>query len=165
LWISVGIIAVFLCGITFWQFFLWQNNELSQFLIPPHNGWNYFIFYTFTRFWLPYLVSGVIGLLGLLGCWQLNKRTNGRFFYKEEFYFLWIAVFLTGHPGWILYVVLLALVTLVYGIYTQIRTSGVLGTPDVRLSLYYLWLPTAIVTILLNQLLLINWEWYSKLLL
>lgn len=158
-WIIVGIIAFLLLYLTYKQFYLWQENEISRFLLPPYNSWNYFVFYALTRFWAPYLVSWTAGLIFFGGFYWMNKRRGSRFFYNEELYFLWTAVFLSGHPGWILYFPILFLLAITEGLFHFVCNDGR------KTSFFYLWLPAAGIVILLNQWLLINWEWYLKLLL
>lgn len=136
------------------QFFLWYENDLSKFLIPPYKGMGYFIFYSFTRFWLPYLIALTIGLIFFGLAKYLNKKKNYRFFEKEEPYFLAMALFLSGHPGWFLYLGLLLFATLAMVVYKR----------GERVSFYWLWLPIGILAIILNQFLL-KFEWYLGLLL
>jgi len=141
------------------QFFLWQENPISKFLIPPYKSLDYFIYYVGTRFWLPYLISLIIALLVLWIALIFNKRKGGRFFQKEEPYLLALAIFATGHPGWIVYFLLVLFVTLTWGI-----VSSVLFKKMERISYYYLWLPAGAATLILGKL-LAGSEWYSKLLL
>jgi len=165
-----------LAAALFWasrqQFLLWQNNEISKFLIPPYAPINYFVYYTFTRLWLPYLVSGVAGLVGLWVAVFFNRKYGGRFFYDEEPYYPALGLFLTDHPGWILYLILSLAVYLVLVIACppKPREAGrrwgywILKKETQRVSFYYLWLPLAAITIPLDAWLL-KFEFYSNLIL
>lgn len=147
--------AVLLLYLTRQQFLLWSAHEISRFLLPPHRSLNYFIFYSFTRIWLPYLVSGVIGSAVFWIVVYLNKKYGGRFFQPEEPYFLFLVLFLAGHPGWLLYVIVVlaaALLMVAYKTYKSHQSDKVV--------LYYLWLPAGAAAIILNQFLL-NFYWYS----
>lgn len=151
-WIVVILEIVFLADLTKYLYLLWEGNELSKYLLPPYSGLEYFFFYAGTRIWAPYLVSFVVGFIGFLGFKWLNKKRGGMFFYDEELYFLWLGVFLSGHPGWIVYFIILFALMFILTAYRKTRTS-----------FYYLWFPMGIVAIFLNQLLSVNWGLYGKL--
>lgn len=151
-WIVVLLEIVLLADLTKDLYLLWEGNELSKYLLPPYSGLGYFSFYAGTRFWAPYLAGFVVGLIGFLSFKWLNKRGMGKFFYDEEFYFLWLGSFLSGHPGWIVYFIALFTIMLFLTVYRKSRTS-----------FYYLWFPAGIATILVNQWLSINWHSYSSL--
>jgi hypothetical protein len=141
------------------QFLLWQEHPISKFLIPPYESLDYFIYYVGIRFWLPYLISLIVALLVLWIALIFNKRKGGRFFQAEEPYLLALAIFMTGHPGWIIYFLLVLFVALLWG-----AVSNILFKKMERISYYYLWLPAGAATLILGKL-LAGSEWYSKLLL
>jgi len=153
---SALVLAGALLYLTGRQFLIWQQGEITQFLLPPHQSISYFVYYSFTRFWRPYLVSGAVGLVALGLAVYFNKKYDQRFFYQDEPYYLALGLFLTGHPGWILYLaLLLAIYLLVASGYTLVARK----MP--RISFYYFWLPLAVVTILLDAWLL-RFDWYSN---
>ena len=131
------------------QFQVWSQNEVSKFLLPPHQNISYFIFYAGARFFAPYLISLAVALIFLFLAQKLNKKYQERFFYLEEPYFGAIAIFLTGHPGWLFYLVILIF------IYLVLHLSLVIGQLSIvkgnRISLYYLWLPTGIFVIIISK--------------
>ncbi len=155
--IPVVILAVILGYTTYQQFLIWKSHEISRFLLPPHAPINYFIFYTFTRIWLAYVISLIVGILGYLVIGYFNRKYQEKFFWPEEIYFIALGLFLTGHPGWILYTVFSLAVYLALGI-----GYWILKKETQRVSFYYLWLPLAAATIFLNFWLL-QFEWYTQL--
>ncbi len=62
-WITRGIVFVITARIfyavlmTFLQYRLWGQNEISQFLLPPHQPLRYFLYYSWGRFWLNPVLS------------------------------------------------------------------------------------------------------------
>lgn len=126
--------------LTFLQYRLWQGDELTKFFLPPHRSVNYFLFYSFTRFFATYIISLIFSLLFIFLIRKLNKKYEERFFYSEEIYFGAIAVFLTGYPNFVFYLVLM----LILGV---ILTS----LSKIRFSLYYFWLPAAIFVIIISR--------------
>jgi len=156
---AILIMALVLGYTTYLQFVTWQENEISRFLLPPHNPINYFIFYTFTRIWLQYLISLIVGLVVLTIAQYFNRKHPERFFYKDEPYLLALGLFLPGHPGWILYLVLALTVHLLVAIgYTLVAKQ------TQRLSFYHFWLPLAAIAIILDPW-LSQFEFYSNLIL
>jgi len=137
---------------SFQQYWAWAGNELSKNLLPPYQT-NYFIFYVFTRFFAPYLISLAAALVFLFSAKILNKKYEERFFYPEEIYLGASAIFLSGHPGWLFYVVFLLVVYVLVQLFFVAKYS-ILNTQysSPRLSLYWLWIPVAIIVIIL-----MNW--------
>lgn len=129
------------------QFQIWSQDEISKFLLPPHRSITYFIFYVGTRFLAPYLISLAVAVLFLFSANFLNKKYQERFFELEELYFGALAIFLTGHPGWLIYGVFIVLVFLLIHLYSLFTTHYSLQ----RISLYYLWLPVAIFVIIISK--------------
>ena len=129
------------------QYQSWSQNEVSQYLLPPHQSINYFIFYAIARFFAPYLISLAVAILFLFSAKALNKKYQERFFKPEEPYFGALAIFLVSHPGWLFYVVFIISAYLLIHFYSLLITHYSLQ----RISLYYLWIPTAIFVIIIQR--------------
>ena len=141
------------------QFLMWHADaEGAARLLPPYHGMGYFARYAFVHFWLSYVISFVVARLFFAGAKWLNARRGGMLFEKEELYFLTIGLFVSGHPGWIFYVLLVfvayLLVTLIVALFYG---------PHARVSFYYFWLPCAVIVIFLNTY-LYQYAWYTSLL-
>jgi len=82
----------------------------------------------------------------------LNKKYGERFFEPEEFYLGASAIFLSGHPGWLFYVVFLLAIYVLIQLFSTAKSS-ILNSKfsPVRVSLYWLWIPTAIFVILIQR--------------
>lgn len=144
--ISVFIIFLLLFYQSFQQFEVWSQNELSKFLLPPYQSVSYFIFYSFFRFFAPYLISLAAALIFLFTAKFFNKKYQERFFCSEELYFGALAIFLVGHPGWLFYsVILITFYFLLFIFYFLFLKK------EKRLSLYYLWIPMGIFVILIGK--------------
>ncbi len=149
---ALAIIAVFAFSFfqSYQQYRVWAGNELSRNLLPPYQSINYFIFYAFTRFFAPYLISLIAAFLFMFSAKILNKKFGEKFFYSEEIYLGATATFLAGHPGWLFYVIFMIfiyfLIQVVSTAWSSISKSQ-LSMP--RLSPYYLWIPTAIIVIIM----------------
>lgn len=135
------------------EYGLWSQSEISKFLLPPYRDINYFVLYAGFRFFAPSVISLILAILFLYSAKALNRKYEERFFYLEEPYLGALAIFLVSHPGWIFYSIFIILIYLLIHIYSLLITYHLLR----RLSLYYLWLPTAIFVIIID-----NW-WLQSL--
>ena len=140
------------------QYQSWSQNEVSQYLLPPHQSINYFIFYAIARFFAPYLISLAVAILFLFSAKALNKKYQERFFKPEEPYFGALAIFLVSHPGWLFYSALLIIIYLITHIVALARNYADSNadrcgkeTLSYRISMYYLWLPMAIFVIIIQR--------------
>ena len=148
----IFLISLFLIfGLLFYQSFkqyqLWSQNEISQYLLPPHRSINYFIFYVFRRIFASYLISLMVAILFLFAAKFFNKKYEERFFYHEEYYLGALAIFLMSHPGWLFYLIFLISAYLLIHFYSLLITHYSLQ----RVSLYYLWLTVAIFVIIIQR--------------
>lgn len=144
--LTIILIFTILFFFTYQQYGLWLKNDVSKHLLPPYAGIDYFVFYAFTRFFAPYLISLAAAVLFLFSAKFINKKYGERFFYPEENYFGALSIFVTGHPGWLFYAVFLMVIYLLIHLYSLF----IAGNPE-RLSLYYLWLPAAIFVIIIQN--------------
>lgn len=155
-----SIIIVFSLGsyFSFQQYKSWQDDSLAKFLLPPHQGIDYFVSYSLVHFFAPYLISLIIALLFMRTATIFNRRRGEVFFEKEEPYLAAISFFLVGHPGWLIYLIVLIL------IYLLIHASRfVIRRQSERLPLYHLWAPTTVFVILLNEYWLSSTQWWPLL--
>ena len=135
----------------FQQYYLWKNNEISQFLLPPYQSLDYFVFYARTRFFNAYLLSLLIGLGFLWGAKKINQKYEERFFEPIEPYLLATSIFIVGHPLWLFYMIILLTLYLFINSLFTIHNSLFKKGETPRISLYYFWLPAAISTILISK--------------
>jgi len=156
--IVIVLIFILLFYQSWQQYQFWSQNEVSQYLLPPHQSINYFIFYVLARFFAPYLISLAVAVLFLFSAKALNKKYDERFFEPEEPYFGALAIFLSAHPGWIFYSALLIIIYLITHIVALARNYADSNvdrrgkeTLSYRLSMYYLWIPAAIFVIIISK--------------
>jgi len=126
------------------QFRLWESSEPSKYLIPPYNGWSYFIQYVGWHLYAPYIISLIIALIFFYLARWYNSRHDFSFFHNEEYYFIALSIFLSGHPGWIIYGALLMVVSMAVIAFRNL----VLRKPE-KFSLYYFWFPISAIAILI----------------
>ena len=146
LYFSFLVVFLLICWLNIIQFRSWSEGELSQYLLPPNRTINYFLLYSFSRFFAPYLTSAVAALIFLYLSKFYNKKYKERFFNPEEPYFGVLAIFLIGHPGWLFYVIFLLFFYFLLSIFYFLFSRRL-----VRVPLYYLWLPSAIFVMIINN--------------
>lgn len=141
------------------QYQIWAGNGLSKLLLPPYQSIVYFLKYSFTHFFIAYLISLAAGLLFLWLANLLNNRCQKRFFEEGELYLGTLAIFVLGHPLWMFY-------------FLAVISIGVLGTlffqdsrfkiqvsrfkiqdSSRRFPFYHFWLPVAIIVMIIGKIL------------
>lgn len=128
------------------QYQIWVSDDLGKLFLPPHQNWDYFVFYARTRFFNPYLLSLFLALGFLGAAKKLNQKYEERFFEPAEPHLLATAVFLVGHPLWLFYLIILLAVSLILSLVISYWSLS-----QRRLPLYYFWLPAAIFTIMVSR--------------
>jgi len=141
-----GSVATIFGVLIYWsiiQYDLWAGNELTKTLLPPYQSFTFFYSYVGKRFFAPWLVSllGAIFIGGLAH--RLNNRFGNRFFEEGETKLLSLGVFLSGYPGFLIYLVLVFGAGFMGTIIFQLSSKG-------RFPFYYFWLPLAIVAIIIT---------------
>ena len=131
---------------SFAQYQAWIVIAPAKYLLPPYAGWSYFATYVGWKFFAPYLASFLTGILFALLMRAYNARHENQFFYEEEYYFAVLAIFLTGHPGWIFYILSLVLAGVVIVVVRSLVFKNLEKT-----SFYYLWWPVALFVIIISK--------------
>jgi hypothetical protein len=133
---------VFAAARTWLQYQAWKGDPLNKFLLPPYAPRSYFINYVGSRLFAPLLVAILAGLLAGFAAQALNRRYQERFFEPEEPFIFALCVLSTGYPVFLFFILLIFLVGALWSGAYQFSGRG-------RAPLYYLWLPTAILAILI----------------
>lgn len=158
-YIAAVVMVFSVAGIySYLQFNAWHSSpSLSQYLLPPYQPINYFVFYVFARYWSNYVLSFLFSLLALTGARWLNERFGERFFYLEEPYLIASVIAVIGNPLWLFYLITVLVVYFLYILVWLLATKK-----NVRMTFYYFWLPIGI-----GFLLAIAWisqmDWFKLL--
>lgn len=125
----------------------WRGSgNFLQYLIPPFQKPTYLLGYVINHFTIPYLISLGVALVFLGAANFLNHRYESRFFEAEEPYLGALAIFLLGQSYlWIYYLAGFILFYLIFHLFNRFwrRQSE-------RLPLYWLWLPAALLVIIIK---------------
>ena len=140
-------------GISLFQtlltYFSWEKNSLSHLLLPPFTSINYFFSYIFFHFFRPTFFNLFLSLLFLALLKIFNKIFKGRLFFEEEIYFASLGVLISPFPTNLL----LIFCTFLSGIFISL-TRKIFKRKSEFISLYYLWLPLAILMIIFKNFIL-----------
>ena len=131
---------------------LWSGGTALKYLLLSQGGKpSYFTFYVLTRLFGHYLIALSFSLLLILAILKLNKRFGGKFFEGGEAYLAGLGAFLSGYPGCLFYITAVLAIYLLWHLFSTIR-----GATGVRLSMFNLWLPVAVLVIALSDFWLEN---------
>ena len=140
-------------GISLLQSFLtylsWEKNSLSYLLLPPFTSINYFFSYTFFHFFRPALFNLFLSFLFLALLKIFNKIFKGRLFFEEEIYFVSLGILISPFPTNLL----LIFCAFLSGVFISL-TRRIFKRKSEFISLYYLWLPLAILMIIFKNFIL-----------
>jgi hypothetical protein len=140
------------------QFEIWQDDPLSKYLLPPYSPLNYLLLRSGFIFFFPYLLSLATALIFIFWMRHANQKHGGKFFEDEEPYLAGLGIFLSGHPGWLVYL------TILIFFYSSLHLVRRLkGGKNIRISLYHLWIPAALFVILVNEFWLSRAFWWGLL--
>lgn len=156
---TAGLIFVYEIYQSIELFNLWLGHEFGKLFLPPYQDFTYFYFEALTRFFAPYIASFVFAILVLYVASWYNRKFDNKFFEKEEPYMAALSIFLTGHPGWILYLFVTFGAYLVFHTLIQLRPS----MRGERLPLYHFWVPSAVFVILISEYVLAHNYFWLKL--
>lgn len=140
----LGIFAI-LSYWTFVQYRAWAEHPISKHLLPPETPISYFIFYVGSRLVFPAMIALAAGMILWYVMRATNRRFGGRFFEDEEPILAATAALLVGYPGFLLYIPLVLAAGVVISL--AYHLSG-----RARAPLYFLWLPLALIVILITHL-------------
>lgn len=158
LFISVGAVVTILCYFSRQQFLAWHGSEYSRYLLPPYQPMSYFLAYIGRHFWAPHIISFVVAVVAYAALCGANRLRGGMLFEREEIIFIAAAIFLSGHPGYVAYIIL---VGAAYAVISLARLA--IFRRDERVSFYRLWLPCAAI-IMIARFYLVRYGWYTDLL-
>lgn len=148
--VSVVLVLAYFVYLVFAQYILWRDSgPPSSFFVPPYRSPLYVINYHFIRFGIYYLISFAAAFAFLFGTKYLNKKFDERFFEKEEPYLGALSIFLLGHPqlgyAWIYYLGAILATSVILSF-----VRGHFTKRSERFSLRFLWLPIAVLVMLIQ---------------
>lgn len=133
---------------------VWKSNPLTERFLPPFAGWRYFLFFSFSRFFVSFLVVLIFSVLIFLLIEKINTRFNRRFFYREESFLAATSVLLSGFPGFIFFFLLVLIFHLFISFLSLVffkffKSSAISESP--RVSFLFLWVPSAFFVIITSN--------------
>lgn len=155
------LLILFALRTSFLNAWLWSQNPISSYLLPPHTPLEYILHYS----WQHYLFEPVVSILFALaiyeGIYFLNKKFENRFFYKEEKYLAALGILATAWPNCLLFLILVLFLGVISHLFRIVFSSFLqegaserveenISRVSLRLSLLYFWLPVALLILLLG---------------
>ncbi|MEK7181270.1 MAG: hypothetical protein AAB738_02995 [Patescibacteria group bacterium] len=156
-WVWILSVAVIFGTFLYWsnlQYDLWKNGGgFLKFMLPPYQSISYFLSYVGVRFFGPWILAFLMSLLVSRAAKYLNRCFGERFFENEEIELIALGVFLTGYPGFFIYLGLILVLGVLFSLVYQILAKG-------RLPLYYFWMSMAVFAIIIKDWLIpaLGWQ-------
>ncbi len=152
---STGATFAYLIYIGYLQFEAFLSGPLGFFKPEGFLGFvTYTLSYLLLHYWNEYFYSFIAAILFALVAGFFNKKYHERFFEKEELYLIALGILLTGYPGFIFYIPLVLLASII--------ASALFVPRGERLPLYHLWMPVALATVLVIHFWAQNQVWWNS---
>jgi hypothetical protein len=157
-WLVVACALLHDFYLAYQQYQFWAQGGATRYLLPEYQP-RFFIIYTASRFFADEIVALVLALFWLGTLKRVNAQSGGVFFERGEPHLAATAFFLTGFPGLLFYIPLLAFVYFLWHVWVLKRKKR----RGERLPLYSLWPFVGLATILISEFWLKETAWWSKL--
>ncbi len=155
-WTAASFSFLWAAHTSYLQYLTWKMSSLGQLLLPPHESIFYFIQYVGWRFFSPVLVLFLFSLLFIFAAKSMNKKGGERFFEKDEIYIAALTIVNAGYPQVLVFFVSFAVIFLLINIFFTAIRGG-----SSRISPYYLWIPAAVIAIIISELWLSHMPWWN----
>jgi hypothetical protein len=121
LYVAVGFEIIYALVLSASQYYVWSASEFTRLLLPPTASIKYFIQYSFTHFWLGTFCALALSLLFYLLLSALKKK-NENFFLPGETQLGFLCALVSGWPGFVLYLPLLLISTIIISLARRLIT-------------------------------------------
>ena len=157
-WIWILSVAVIFGTFLYWsslQYEMWGSGGFTKYMLPPYQSIAYFLSYVGVRFFGPWVLAFLASVIVSRAAKYLNKKFGERFFENEEIELIALGVFLTGYPGFFIYLSLILVLGVMFSAAYQVLTKG-------RLPLYFFWMSMAVFAIIIKDWLVpaLGWEMF-----
>jgi len=138
LWFTAGFDLLYAAALTYGNYYLWQQSPFDRILLhqplnsetplfgilkifsfAQHLSGGYFIFYTFTRYWLPLVSLAVLGLAFFL-LLSAVRKFRPEILDQNDLLLALIMSIIAGWPTFIIFLPLAFAIMLLYAIFNQL---------------------------------------------
>jgi len=147
LYIFSGVIIFQSVFYTIFNWWLWSQQGISQRLLPPHSPINYVLKYSWQHYWFESIIIIITAAIVFFGIYFLNKKFEKNLFYNEEKYLAALGILSVGWPNCLIFLCLV----LFLGVALHL-ISFIFNKRRNRLSLFYFWIPCALLILLLSDI-------------
>ena len=116
---AIAFRLLYACFLTWGQYYAWSHDPISQYLLPPHQSINYFLFYAFSRFFLNFLISLVVAAVWYM-CLKLLQRYRESLFDAGEIRLGFLCAFIAGWPHFVLFLPLVFICVIIVSLVRKI---------------------------------------------
>ena len=126
---------------------LWSQQGITQGLLPPYSPISYVLKYSWQHYWFESIVTIITAIIVFFGIYFLNKKFEKNLFYNEEKYLAALGILSVGWPNCLIFLCLV----LFLGVALHL-ISFIFNKRRNRLSLFYFWIPCALLILLLSDI-------------
>jgi hypothetical protein len=161
----ISVIVLRSCILSSLNWWLWSQQLITRWLLPPYAPVSYILKYSWQHYWLEPIISILIAFIVFLGIYLFNKKFEGNLFYKEERYLAGLGVLATGWPSCLVFLSLVLFSGIIFHLFNILFLfakqkywmknqfeENKLRFDNIRLSLLYFWLPCALLILLFSDI-------------
>jgi hypothetical protein len=157
----IGIIIIHSFVLTFLNWWLWSQQLITQWFLPPYSSLSYILKYSWYHYWFEPIATILLAFIVFWGIYLFNKKFEENFFYKEERYLAGLGVLATGWPNCLIFLSLVLCLGIVFHLLNILffffRTKFKKSDKNtlqisIRLSLLYFWIPCALLILLFSDI-------------
>jgi len=146
-YIFSGIIILQSIFFTILNWWFWSQQLITQRLLPPHSPINYVLKYSWQHYWFEPIITILTAIIVFFGIYFLNKKFENHLFYDEEKYLAVLGILAIGWPNCLIFLCLVLFLGIIFHLgFLLFNKKGN------RLPLIYLWLPCALLILLLGDI-------------
>jgi len=117
------LLILFALGTSFLNAWLWSQNPVSHYLLPPYTSITYILRYSWQHYFFGPVVTILFAGLTFAGIYFLNKKFENRFFYKEEKYLAALGILATAWPNCLLFLILVLFLGVIFHLFRIVFSS------------------------------------------
>jgi hypothetical protein len=159
-----GFIIIRSLVLTFLNWWLWSQELITQWLLPPYSPISYILKYSWQHYWFESLMTVFLAFIVFWGIYLFNKKFEENLFYNKERYLAGLGILATGWPNCLIFLSLVLFLGIIFHLFNILfffckrarraneQVEKNISQHSIRLSLLYFWLPCALLILLFSDI-------------
>jgi hypothetical protein len=163
-YIFIGIIIIRSLTLTLLNYWLWSQQMITQWFLPPYSPISYLLKYSWHHYWFESTATILIAFIVFFGIYLFNKKFEENLFYSEERYLAGLGILATGWPNSLIFLCLVIFLGIIFHLFNILffffkrvrrekeKVKKNMLQDSIRLSLLCFWVPCALLVLLFSDI-------------